>query len=130
MQILWNKNLETGILVVDSQHRELVNKLNDFFDACVNKKGKDELMGMIRFLENYVVFHFKTEEDIMQRNKFPGFSSHKAMHDSFIKEFLKIKSRFEKEGPTLELVTTTGKFLSNWLIEHISKVDKQLSGIV
>jgi hemerythrin len=52
------------------------------------------------------------------------------MHDSFIKEFLKIKSRFEKEGPTLELVTTTGKFLSNWLIEHISKVDKQLSGIV
>ncbi|MBC7321366.1 hemerythrin family protein [bacterium] len=129
MAISWNKNLETGIQIVDSQHKALVDKLNQFFEACMQKKGKDELMSMIRFLENYVVFHFKTEEDIMQRHKFSGYTLHKTMHDEFIKEFLKIKDRFEKEGATLELVNSTTKFLTNWLIEHISKIDKQLSGL-
>lgn len=129
MAIGWNKSLETGISVVDSQHRALVDKLNEFFEACIQKKGKEELMSMIKFLENYVVFHFKTEEDIMQRNKFPGYLKHKTMHDDFIKEFLKIKDRFEKEGATLELVNSTTKFLTNWLIEHISKVDKQLGSL-
>lgn len=126
MAINWNRNLETGIQIVDSQHRSLVDRLNQFFEACIQKRGKDELMNMIRFLENYVVFHFKTEEDIMQRNKFSGYLSHKAMHDEFIKEFVKIKGRFENEGATLELVSNTTKFLTNWLIEHISKIDKQL----
>jgi len=129
MPINWNKNLETGIQIVDSQHKSLIDKLNEFFDACMQKKGKDELMNMIKFLENYTVFHFKTEEDIMQRHKFSGYIAHKAMHEEFIKEFLKIKNRFEVEGATLDLVNSTTKFLTNWLIEHISKIDKQLSNL-
>jgi len=129
MPINWNKNLETGIQIVDSQHKSLIDKLNEFFDACMQKKGKDELMNMIKFLENYTVFHFKTEEDIMQRHKFSGYIVHKAMHEEFIKEFLKIKNRFEVEGATLDLVNSTTKFLTNWLIEHISKIDKQLSNL-
>lgn len=129
MAINWNKNLETGIQIVDSQHRSLVEKLNQFFEACIQKRGKDELMGMMKFLENYVVFHFRTEEDIMERNKFSGYLTHKAMHDEFIKEFVKIKGRFEKEGITLELANDTMKFLTNWLIEHISKIDKQLGNL-
>lgn len=129
MPISWNKNLEIGVQVVDSQHKALVDKLNEFFESCIQMKAKEELMDMIKFLENYVVFHFKTEEDIMQRKKFPGYLKHKAMHDDFIKEFLKIKDRFEKEGATLDLVSNTTKFLTNWLIEHISKVDKQLGDL-
>lgn len=129
MPINWNKNLEVGIQIVDSQHKSLIDKLNEFFDACMQKRGKDELMNMIKFLENYTVFHFKTEEDIMQRHKFPGYMAHKAMHEEFIKEFLKIKSRFESEGATLDLVNSTTRFLTNWLIEHISKIDKQLSNL-
>jgi hemerythrin len=129
MPINWNKNLETGIQIVDSQHKALVDKLNEFFEACIQKKGKEELLSMIRFLENYVVFHFKTEEDIMHRNRFPEYLSHKAQHENFIKEFSLIKKRFETEGATLDLVTNTTKFLSTWLIEHISKIDKQLSSI-
>ncbi|MGC8971154.1 MAG: bacteriohemerythrin [bacterium] len=126
----WNKNLEVGISTVDSQHKNLINKLNEFLDACIQKKGKDELMGMIKFLESYIAFHFKTEEDIIQRHKFPGYTAHKAMHDDFIKEFLKIKNRVEVEGATLELVNSITRFLTSWLVEHISKIDKQLSNII
>jgi len=129
MALSWNKNLETGINIVDSQHKELVENLNKFFDACMEKRGKEELINMIKFLEKYIVFHFKTEEDIMQRHNFPGYSFHRSKHEEFIKSFTEIKRRFETEGATLEITTNTTRFLSDWLIKHISKIDKQLSSI-
>ena len=32
----WNKNFETGIAVIDDQHRELVRLLNQLTDALVH----------------------------------------------------------------------------------------------
>jgi len=38
MSLSWNKNLETGIIIMDRQHKELIENLNRFFD--INKIDK------------------------------------------------------------------------------------------
>ncbi|MDH4224609.1 MAG: bacteriohemerythrin [Deltaproteobacteria bacterium] len=126
MAVLWRNDLAIGVDLIDAQHKELFVRINQLLDACTQGKGSEEVGGVIKFLEDYVVTHFGDEQNLMTKYQYPEYESHFAMHVKFVEEFQKLKGLFEKEGATINFVIQVNQVVVDWLVNHISKVDKRL----
>lgn len=68
---------------IDNQHKELIKRVNDLYDAiekggdAAGEKAKESL----EFLTQYTVFHFQAEENLMKTTGYPLFTEHKKIHD-------------------------------------------------
>ena len=123
MSIEWSNSLAIGVPEIDDQHREIFKRVNKLSTACSEGKGKEEVMRLLLFLEDYIKEHFAAEEKLQLRNGYPGYASHKSQHTRFIADISRLAAAFRTEGATLSLVIMTNKTLTAWLVQHISKTD-------
>ena len=123
----WNKDLETGNINIDNQHRELFRRFDSLMDACHQRKGKEEVCKVLLFLGDYVKTHFAMEEELQKASNYPGYSAHKEQHEGFIKELDQLEQQLKAEGATLSLVIQTNQRVVSWLINHINVKDKDLA---
>lgn len=130
MAIEWKEELAVGVREVDDQHKELFQKINDLFNACSTGKGKEYIDNVIRYLQDYVVLHFGSEEKLQKQNNYPGYESHKAQHQQFIKDFTALKEKIEKNGVTGLTIVQLNQVLVDWLVNHIRKSDKALGAFI
>ena len=126
MAIEWTDDLSVGVSIIDDQHRELFGQVNQLLEACNQSKGHEAVGKIIDFLGQYVVNHFGTEEEFMQKYNYPDYSVHKAHHTAFIKSFTELKAKFESEGPGPHIVIMTNRVVVGWLNGHIRNVGKLL----
>jgi hemerythrin len=117
---VWNSRFETGIGVIDTQHKALfaaVNKLADSFKAGT---AKTQVKESLDFLVKYTVDHFGTEEKLMRDMGYPKLTSHVAEHVQLVEKAKDLQARLAEGKPmTLEVSI----FLANWLKHHINEVD-------
>lgn len=118
----WSTQYETGILLVDSQHKKLVDAINDLHEAMKEGKGKDKIEKTLNFLVDYTVLHFSAEEKLMQQKNYPDYSNHKKVHDKLVAEVKDIKTKY-LAGKVLPMEVST--FMSDWLKNHILGTDKK-----
>ncbi len=127
----WTEDLAVGIEKIDEQHKELFEKINDLVSAVKQSVCKYKIGDVIRFLEDYAVFHFGEEEKYMQQFGYPGYQAHKIQHEKFIENFNELKKELPKlEGGknpgSYDLSIETNQVVVDWILDHIAKVDKQL----
>ena len=127
MPLELTQDLMTGSKPIDDQHQELIDRINQLFDACSQHKGKEEIRDVLRYLEDYCVVHFRTEEEWMHRHNYDGYSSHRAEHKEFVDIFSKLKEAFEKEGNSSAFVIRVNRTLIDHLTEHVLRTDKKLA---
>lgn len=130
MAIVWTADLATGVNEIDEQHKELFRRINTLLDACRAGKGKEEVQKIIKFLEDYVVVHFGSEEKYMMQYGFPSYAGHKSRHLEFMESLSQIKDTLTAEGPALLTVVATNHMLVEWLRTHIRKLDKELGAFL
>jgi hemerythrin len=123
----WNKNLETGNINIDNQHKELFRRFDSLMEACNQRKGKEEVQKVLLFLGDYVRTHFAMEEELQRSHNYPLYPAHKEQHVAFIKDLEKLEQQFNQEGVTLGLVIQTNQRMVDWLINHINVKDKDLA---
>ena len=126
----WTEKLSIGVDLIDSQHKELFVKINELVAAIKDHTCKYKITDVIRFLEDYIVFHFSEEEEYMRRNDYPGYLRHKARHDFFMENFIELKKELQKlEGGkrrgSYELSVMTNQIVVDWILDHIAEVDKR-----
>jgi hemerythrin len=130
MAIQWTDNLATGSAEIDAQHRMLFNRINAMMDACNQGKGRLEVQGALRFLEEYVVEHFSAEERWMTRFAYPAYEEHKAEHLEFIRKVDELKRQVNDEGAGLHTVIATNQLMVHWFVNHIRLVDTKLGAFL
>jgi len=118
----WSAQYETGIFMVDTQHRKLVDSINTLHDAMKDGKGKEVAEKTLNFLVDYTIQHFKAEEGLMQQKKYPDFTNHKIVHDKFVAEVKEIRTKYQT-GKVLPMQVSS--ILSDWLKNHILGTDKK-----
>ena len=130
MGIQWHDDLSVGIELIDSQHQELFRRVNLFLDACDSGKAKEELLGLLQFLNDYAAKHFADEERVQEEIGFILRSGHRKHHEAFMRNFTELKKRFLLEGPTPTLVADINRLCVGWLLDHVSEKDRMFASIV
>jgi hemerythrin len=130
MIIQWTDDLSVGVLMIDDQHKSLINQLNALMDAMWDGKGKDQTDKLMAFLANYVVEHFGAEENLMLANNFPKYAQHKQIHETFIRDFSEFKSKHDSGEATLAFSIKVLDDTCEWLRQHIRVMDKELGSFL
>ena len=125
--IQWNDNLASGSTEIDTQHKELFQRINSLLSAFdKGNAAREEVAKIVQYLTDYVVFHFGNEEKYMAKYAYSSMSAHKAQHEQFVKNFLKLKDRLLLEGISAPLAEETKELCVDWLINHIKYSDRAL----
>lgn len=128
----WDDALLTGVDEIDAEHRELLIRINRFFDACDRGKGREEIKEVFDFLQDYIESHFATEEKYMLRYSYPDYAAHRQLHTDFRRDFAELKKKFDDAFHDLSTLkelrvqVETNWLLGQWWVDHIDKVDKAL----
>lgn len=123
----FTSDLETGNMLIDSQHRQLITAINQLLDACAKGQGRAEIGKTLHFLEEYIRRHFQDEEQLQQRFAYPDYPNHKQYHEGFKKSVSEILKEFDKDGATIPLVAKVNTVIASWLISHIKREDKKVA---
>ena len=121
-----SKDMEVGVLEIDTQHLELVNRLNSLMSMGHDAVSMEETQKTLDLLEEYIVKHFADEEELQRKNKYPEYEAHKKLHKLFIGEFEKLKREFATSGHSLKFTMDLNNSLINWIVKHIKSADVEL----
>ena len=120
-QLLWNESLETGIVELDIQHRNLFNIFKILRDAIDNKKSSVVIKYIIEEVERYGQYHMDAEEAILRKYQVLS-ENHYREHESFKKIVGDFKEKYI-HTPDNVLAEEISKYLYNWVTNHIMKID-------
>jgi hemerythrin len=124
----WTQDLAVGITAIDSQHRELFNRINSLLVSIKEKRCKSEIDGTIRFLDAYARYHFAEEERRMEETGYEGLPEHRMCHAVYLKNIEELKqlaSQPRIQGVSYELSVTTNQIVVDWIVDHIMKIDRK-----
>ena len=126
----WNDNLDTGIEVVDKQHKKLVGLINMLANTLV-RGDQVEVSRVFDELAEYANHHFETEEEIWAEYfvQDSWFESHQLSHASFLPKVLEIKDH-GLDKPLRDVIEGVLKFLIRWLAFHIIDNDKRMAIVI
>ena len=128
MHLEFDQSLVTGNDMIDTQHKELIGKIDDLLTFCEESKEKVKAIKMLGYLAEYTEFHFAAEEKLQAEISYPAIEEHKKKHAEFKKTIEELHDMLEEEeGPTEEFVFAVRKNVVNWLFEHIQKMDQELA---
>lgn len=130
MILNWTEDIAVGVDIIDEQHKKLFEYLNDFADAIDNNTGAGEISKITRFLDNYVIEHFDTEEKMMKKVSCPDMEEHIGQHRIFMEFLTEVKRTYAIEGGSEELATMLRSRLCNWLFSHILILDRRMGPFI
>lgn len=118
-RLLWRDSLNTGIDVIDGQHRRIVDYINQLRDAVV--RGERAPVGeVIESTIDYTLSHFGFEEALMEDAGYEFVRPHKKVHELFIKRVGELHQRFKAGEDVAEELHS---LLARWLFSHIGNDD-------
>lgn len=129
MAFIWTKDLETGNMQIDNEHKQLVKAADDLVTACSQGKGRQEIGNAVEFLSNYTKTHFAHEEELQVKYKYPEYAVHKSWHQSFIKEIETVATKLKAEGANIAIVAEVNAKIGQ-LITHIRTFDLKLAQFI
>jgi hemerythrin len=128
--LAWSDQFETGHPLIDAQHRMLFSYINRL-EVMSQKTGftREEFeyfLRFVEFLENYILVHFKNEEQCMYRFRCPAHQDNLHSHREFLEFYREFALRLDSKGCGPEAVKELYHFCSNWVRQHILRIDMQL----
>ncbi len=127
MSVRWDPALAMGVPDIDRQHREIFARVEALLYAIRGGSSREEVGRTLAFLSDYVVTHFRAEEDLMRDTAFSGFSTHRAEHERFVRDLAVLRTEHARNGASPSLVLRVNSRVSDWLREHIQRADRELA---
>ena len=121
LYIVWTERNNTGIPIIDEQHRSIVATINSLYYFLQEGHGPEISASTLVIIEEYANIHFKTEERLMAEAGYPALNEHVLMHKDLAEKTkgLSYGSRL-KNDPDIIL-----RFLKEWWMSHINKEDRK-----
>ena len=118
----------TQIPLVDKEHETLFNLVRQTYELVHDEfrvDKFDDIIEIIEELRDYTIKHFADEERYMKSINYDGLSEQVAAHTAFVEKLNNIDFD-EIDRDQEDALDKLIKFLLNWLVQHILKVDKKM----
>lgn len=126
----WHSSFETGIAIIDEQHRRLVELINDLAHQYVNGISQKQTEQIINALVDYAAYHFTTEEalwaEALTESNDNWLRGHLKTHHGFVDKIRAMQSKINTDD-NLAVLDELIAFLTSWLAHHILYEDRRLA---
>ncbi len=125
----WGPRFECGIESVDTQHRRLVELVNQLARVR-DEADAAALPSILDGIGDYVQFHFDSEEQVWHGAGLDPqiLAAHQRTHIGFTEQIEAFRAVFD--GHPLELAHSLHGYLCGWLVFHILGDDRRMAGLV
>lgn len=123
----WKNEYNTGVEVIDQQHKTLFGILRDLNDSYQKPGSKEQVKKTVQYLDDYIKMHFSFEEGCMHASKCPVAQQNKNQHETFIKEYTALRDKLIASDYKEETVKDLSMMIAKWFIKHILSIDIQLN---
>lgn len=128
MNITFDDNLITGNKTIDTQHQELIDRIQQFVTACESGDSKVKAIKMLDYLDDYTNFHFQEEEELQKSVNYPELPNHHAKHEEFKNSIQELYDFLnENEGPNEQFIQQVKRNVVDWLFQHIKTFDRSVA---
>lgn len=124
MALVWNPALSIGDAVIDQQHQALFARASELGEALSRGEGRQRVVGMLHFLAQYTLEHFRDEERLMSAARYPGLAEHARVHQAFRAETMADRAQLAGGTSSSARVILVYNRICTWLVEHISTEDR------
>ncbi len=129
-QFIWQDRFNIGVDVIDKEHKKLFKIINRLF-AFSEQESKSQWVCQegIKYFKDHAMKHFTEEEAYMASIDYPGFETHRRLHDNFRKKTLpSLERELMQTGYSLESVNHFLGVCTGWLIGHTLTEDRAITG--
>ena len=118
----WSDDYKTGNRIIDQEHWGLFALINDLHDKVQSGAAELSIGSTIDALVDYVNVHFEHEERLMEGCAYPRIEEHKKAHAQLAKKAHEFQDSYARDPERFDHLQFMD-FLSDWLANHILKVD-------
>lgn len=118
----WDKSLDVGVDEMNHQHQTLIGLMEALYQKNAQGATKQDLIETTEHLVDFVIKHFKDEENYMALINFPGLEAHRKLHGNLLTDLTKFVNDF-KGGTHDKISNEFVTFLKFWLSTHIRGID-------
>ncbi|WP_269915258.1 bacteriohemerythrin [Acinetobacter sp. HY1485] len=126
MKMNWQPAYDTGIEVIDDQHKRILDYINEIEDVRTSH-DRQKIKEVLDNIIDYTQSHFTFEESLQEEAQYKYCVPHKRVHDLFIKKIENYRDRFLMGQ---EIEEELHQVLTKWLINHIQHDDEDYVGAV
>ncbi|MCZ7597540.1 MAG: bacteriohemerythrin [Gammaproteobacteria bacterium] len=119
---------DVGVNEINRQHLKLASYAVEFnrivdelSDSAPDERQWRRIDSLFGKVMTYVETHFRDEEQLMRDYGYPHYAAHKAIHDRFVNDLVRVKSDINNRRAGFE--ERFSSMLWDWLIHHINEED-------
>ncbi|MGA7594299.1 MAG: hemerythrin family protein [Gallionella sp.] len=120
----WQKKLELGNDLIDTQHRILVLLCRKLDIAIKTGQSDQSIRWVMLELKKFAEFHFISEENLMHEIGYPDVDDHALIHTGLLQQFEMMMARISHHR---EFPEDLLHFLNKWLVQHIVQDDLKIA---
>ena len=124
----WNDTYSVKINAIDLQHKKLFSLIDELHNAMMTGKASDIMGKTLAGLVDYTKTHFKDEEAMLTKVKYPDIVKHKGIHDELVKKATEFEQKFKSGKLTISIEIL--QFLGDWIKNHIMNKDQQYATFI
>ena len=122
----WKPEYSVGIASVDTEHREMIELINDVYSKLGKSPDAEEVEDCLENIYTAISLHFALEERIMRENSYVEYEEHKDDHEELLDEIRDLMDEFVAD--TQKGARALEKGLSDWFGRHFATFDARLHG--
>ncbi|MEW5788997.1 MAG: bacteriohemerythrin [Pseudomonadota bacterium] len=119
MSFTWRSSFDTGIEIIDLQHRRIVDYINQL-EGAIGSQDRYFVGLVLDELVDYTLSHLAFEEALQEEARYSMAVPHKAVHDQFARRVEKYRQRHDAGE---DVGAQVHGMLYSWLVHHIQRDD-------
>jgi hemerythrin-like metal-binding protein len=130
MELTWSKRMSVGNETLDSEHKKILNLVNEV-DRAISVKDSARFAETLKRLEDATRMHFGNEARIAQAINY-SFDHHHLEHQYILKEMRLVEKELAAyQGSWSESIAEHYfQFLSTWAVDHIDQDDMKMKALL
>lgn len=119
----WDRRLETGIALIDAQHRQFMEEANSFFIQYKFGYEANSFRKYLEFLQHFVQSHFPAEEAYQVKCTYPKYRVHQSTHQYLATKLKFVTVKMQECNYCKQEYDLFYEFMNEWIQKHVLQDD-------